>query len=339
MILADFEELAAADIRRRLRDTGLLDPDLEAQDEIAAELESESIGADDDGAERDDARVEEVLDASPVIEMLLAEIARRRTIAPGVYPWARDGSMLDRADPPPSAGSVYEFLRWLSLEATPFRLQKKWTEVEWAFDRIVVLALGGYLGNRSQALAFARPAAGRQGPDVRPVSFPRAIEWLAEELRLQPGTQVARAARQDGGVDVVAWRAFRADGSAGCPFILVQCTFRRDWHHKGRDIVLDTWRSWIAFPKDPITALAVPFCLADDDERRPEVETEVWLVLDRLRLCELLSDVGEEELRELDELGLEGWLAQQIDSFDPNEPEAEVDDDVDAPYPYEDTAA
>ena len=192
----------------------------------------------------------------------------------------------------------------------------------------------GYLGPRSRALAFARPAATQQGPDVRPISFPKAVEWLAGELRLDPGTQVARAARNDGGVDVVSWRPFDADQSAGQPFILVQCTFRKAWHRKGRDIVLDTWRSWIAFAKDPITALAVPFCLADDDEHRPEVETEVWLVLDRLRLCELLCDAEGEHLEGLEELGLGEWLEDQIAAFDPGASEADEDDDANAPYPY-----
>ena len=336
MMLADVRVLASTEIRRRLRDTGLLEPELDERDEDAAADEAEELGIDDDGAEREDDRLEDVLDASPVIEMLLAEVARRREIAPCVYPWVRDGAVVALTNPAPRAGSAYEFLRWLALEGTPFRRGRRWTEAEWAFDRIVVLALRGYLGPRSRSLAFARPAAGRQGPDVRPVSFPRAVEWLASELRLQPGTKIARAARNDGGVDVVSWRPFAADASAGCPVILVQCTFRKDWHRKGRDIVLDAWRSWIAFAKDPITALAVPFCMSDDDERRPEIEAEVWLVLDRIRICELLCDAGEDEVAKLEDLRLADWLAKQVVAYDPAAQEVDEDDDANAPYPYED---
>lgn len=338
MILADLSELASTEIRRRLRDTGLLESELDAHDEDAAREDAAELEVDEEGAEREDERIESVLDGSPVIEMLLAEIARRGTLAPCVYPWSRQGAVIQRAEPVPQAGSAYEFLLWLALEGTPFRLERRWAQAEWAFDRIIVLALRGYLGPRSRGLAFARPAASRQGPDVRPVSFPGAVKWLASQLRLEPGTKIARAARNDGGVDVVSWRPFSADASAGCPFVLVQCTFRKDWHHKGRDIVVDTWRSWIAFSKDPITALAVPFCLSDDDDRRPEIETEVWLVLDRLRICELLCDVGGEELAGLAELQLADWLSEQIAAYDPTKPEADEDDDAGAPYPYGEAA-
>ena len=116
----------------------------------------------------------------------------------------------------------------------------------------------------------------------------------------------------------------------GCPFVLTQCTFRKDWHRKGRDIVIDTWRSSIAFAKDPITVLAVPFCLADDDERRPEIETEVWLVLDRMRICELLCDADPDELAALEALDLTDWVQAQVGDFDPSAPEADEDDDAGA---------
>jgi len=339
MMLEDADDLAATEIRRRLRDTGVLEADVEERDERAAEEEEATLGYDEDAADREDDRVEEVLDASPVIEMLLEEVSRRRNLAPCVYPWQRDGARIERAEPAPRSDSVYEFLRWLALEGTPFRRRRQWSQAEWAFDGIVALALRAYLGPKGRALAFARPAAARQGPDVRPVSFPKAVEWLADQLRLDPGTQVARAARNDGGVDVILWRPFDADHSAGCPFLLAQCTFRRDWHRKGRDIVIDTWRSWIAFAKDPITALAVPFCLADDDERRPEIETEVWLVLDRMRICELLCDADPDELAALHGLDLADWLRDQIGDFDPSAPEADADDDVGAEYPFVDEQA
>jgi hypothetical protein len=171
------------------------------------------------------------------------------------------------------------------------------------------------------------------------VSFPAAVKWLAGELRLDLGAKVARAARNDGGVDVVSWRPFRTDESAGCPFFLVQCTFRKDWQRKGREVVPDTWRSWIAFDKDPMIALAVPFCLPDDDERRPEIQTEVWLFLDRLRICELLCDLKEDDLASLEELELSAWLNEQIAAYDPAMAEVEEDDDADAPYPYGGEAA
>jgi hypothetical protein len=331
MLLSGSSQLGSAEIRRLLRDHGLIE-DLDDPDAIEGEGGPTAPTA----ASRDDAELDGVLNASPVIEMLLQEIDRRREIAPCVYPWELAGQGVGRCAPQPQAGVAYEFLLWLALEGTYFRRKRKWTEAEWAFDHIVLTALRGYLGPASKALAFARPRSARQGPGVRPVSFPKAVSWLAAELRLEPGWAAPRARRNDGGIDVVAWRPFKFDPSPACPFFLVQCTFRKDWHHKGRDIVLDTWRSWITFRKDPITVLAVPFCMSDDDERRDEVETEVWLLLDRLRLCELLCEVDASMLADLEKLDLDKWLVSEISRFDPTVQEADEDDDKDAEDPYQD---
>ena len=125
MMLAGAGQLGLSEIRKRLRDTGLLGAELDERDEEAAEEEAEELGIDDDGAEREDGRLEDVLDASPVIETLLEEIARRNDLAPCSYRWSREGSIVQRTTPAPKAGSVYEFLRWISLEGTPFRLQRR----------------------------------------------------------------------------------------------------------------------------------------------------------------------------------------------------------------------
>lgn len=336
MLLDGAASIATAEIRRRLRDSGLLEGELEEQDERNAADEAREVGLDPGAGEQEAPGVDRVLDASPVIESLLAEIARRSSLAPCLYPWRRSTDEVERVTPVPTGSSIYEFMLWLSLEDAPFRKARKWSEAEWAFDHIVVMALRAYLGPRSQSLPFARPQAPRQGPNVRPVPFRDAITWLAERLRLPEGAYVARAQRNDGGVDVVAWRAFSADGYSGIPFFLVQCTFRKDWHHKARDIVLDTWRSWIAFPKDPIVGLAVPFLLGTNDARRDEVSTETWLFLDRLRLAELLCELPPEELPEVVSAPVAAWLERQIATFDPSLPEAEEDDDLGAPYPYDD---
>ena len=96
MVLADLGELASTDIRRRLRDTGLLESELDAHDEDAARGDAAELEIAEEGAEREDERIESVLDGSPVIEMLLAEIARRGALAPCVYPWSRQGAVIQR---------------------------------------------------------------------------------------------------------------------------------------------------------------------------------------------------------------------------------------------------
>jgi hypothetical protein len=97
--------------------------------------------------------------------------------------------------------------------------------------------------------------------------------------------------RQDGGVDVVAWRPFD-DGRRGFPVVLVQCTLQRDFVQKSRDIDLRTWSGWLAFDADPLTALAIPYTVASDESWN-EMAANV-IVLDRLRLVRLLSDAGQE---------------------------------------------
>jgi hypothetical protein len=334
MLLDGAASIATAEIRRHLRDSGLLEDELEEQDERNAADEAREVGLDPEAGEREAPELDRVLDASPVIESLLAEIGRRSSLAPCLYPWRRSTDEVERVTPSPTGSSIYEFMLWLSLEDAPFRRARKWSEAEWAFDHIVVMALRAYLGPRSKSLSFARPLAPQQGPNVRPVPFREAITWLAEQLRLPKGPHVARAQRNDGGVDVVAWRAFNADGYSGIPFLLVQCTFRKDWHRKARDIVPDTWRSWIGFPKAPIVGLAVPFLLGTNDARRDEVNTEAWLFLDRLRLAELLCELPPEELPSVVGVPVALWLEHQIATFDPSVPEAADDDDAGAPYPY-----
>jgi hypothetical protein len=336
MLLSGSTQLGPAEIRRLLRDNGIID-ELDDDPDVMEAGQDPTI--DVTAGSREDGSLERVLDASPVIEMLLEEIARRRDIAPCVYPWEPAHQGVGRCSERSKAGVAYEFLLWLALEGTYFRRKRKWGEAEWAFDHIVLIALHGYLGPSSKVLAFARPTADKQGPGVRPVSFPKAIAWLATELRLNRGGVSPRAQRNDGGSDLVAWRPFRSDSAAAGLYLLVQCTFRRDWHRKGRDIAVDTWRSWIEFHKDPVTALAVPFCMPDDDERRTEVETEVWLLLDRFRICELLCNADESLLAELSCLKLDQWLASEISRYDPDVEEADEDDDRDAEYPFQDQEA
>lgn len=126
-------------------------------------------------------------------------------------------------------------------------------------------------------------------------------------LGLGKGTGYRQPTKKDGGVDVVAWRPFR-DKRAGFVTVLAQCTVRIDWVDKARDIVPDLWTGYIDFGKSPITSLVVPFAIPRSFERWDELRRTVWLVIDRLRLCELLEKA---EIKFRDDL--QSWFEKETD--------------------------
>jgi hypothetical protein len=95
---------------------------------------------------------------------------------------------------------------------------------------------------------------------------------------------------KDGGVDVVCWRPFR-DGRAGFAVLQCQCTVRANWWSKDDDVVIEKWRGRIDFGKDPIIALAIPFAVDAAFDQWDEVRRSVHVLLDRMRLCELITPV------------------------------------------------
>jgi hypothetical protein len=48
-------------------------------------------------------------------------------------------------------------------------------------------------------------------------------------------------------------------------------------------------QAWIRFGADPITALVIPFVVPLSDDRWSEMRYTVSVILDRLRICELLE--------------------------------------------------
>ena len=130
------------------------------------------------------------------------------------------------------------------------------------------------------------------------MSFPDAVSWLADLFNLGTGSSTPRPRRKDGGVDVIAWRPFR-DGRAGYAIVLCQCTAQLNWVPKAKDIVLGQWRGWIDLGLDPLTALAVPFAVSTTFDRWDELKRTVNIILERIRLCELLSLVPIERLEDI----------------------------------------
>lgn len=214
------------------------------------------------------------------LDLLFGEVARRVHLGGECYPFTEAIAGLVRRDDCDDA--PYEFLLWLSVSPR-YRVEKRFDEIDELFDSLVKHALRSYLGPGSLAVRFAHPSS-----DGRPRNFPEAIRWLAALLRLGVGPAIPRPRRKDGGVDVVAWRPFR-DGRTGFLIILCQCTAQLNWPPKAKDIVVGQWRGWIDLGLNPLTALAVPFSVGASFDRWDEVRRTVHIVLDRLRLCELIS--------------------------------------------------
>lgn len=231
------------------------------------------------------------------IDVLLGEVARRHRIAPDTYPFHETSIGLSRK--PGADEAAYEFLLWLSVSPR-YRQDRRFAEVDGLFDELVKHALPEYLGGSARAVRFAHPSS-----DGRPPGFREAVAWLAGLLKLNPGPAEPRPRRKDGGVDVVAWRPFR-DGRTGFIVILCQCTAQQDWPPKCKDIVVGQWRGWIDFGLNPLTALAIPFAVPPGFDRWDELRRTVNIILDRLRLCEL---VVPERLPHLEQL--RGWATAE----------------------------
>jgi hypothetical protein len=116
----------------------------------------------------------------------------------------------------------------------------------------------------------------------------------------------------------VLWRVFR-DARSGFSVMLVQCTIARDFEKKSKDIDDRFWRAILGLQAEPITALALPYCIPEEDDndwilacRRMQV------VLDRMRLCELLESAEPSSAPHRHEIGT--WVQLKFDqlSFAPS---------------------
>lgn len=221
------------------------------------------------------------------LDLLVGEIARRSALAPASYPFSVTEAGLQRTSDHPT---FYDFLLIASHEEAQFRLDDDFNEANLLFDLIAREALRCLVGSNSTGVRFEwRVLDGGPGP------FGEALSWLADQLDIPEGNATRRAQRKDGGVDVVAWQPFR-DGRTSYPLILAQCTLQMRYQRKGSDIELDLWKAWIRFGADPMTALVIPFVVPLSDDRWSEMRYTVSVIVDRMRLCELLEDVDSDSV-------------------------------------------
>jgi hypothetical protein len=207
-------------------------------------------------------------------------MSRRQRLCGGGYPFDVKTVGVRRRV---SEATAYDALLLMSREDGPFHASvTELHEAAKVFEYLTQSSMIGLLGPSSRSVRFGYPSE-----EGRPPLFPEAIRWLAGKMGISLGQSYRPPRRQDGGVDVVAWRSFD-DGRRGFPVVLVQCTLQRDYVAKSRDIDLRTWSGWLAFDSDPLTALALPFTVAND-ETWNEMAANV-IVLDRLRLTRLIAE-------------------------------------------------
>lgn len=229
------------------------------------------------------------------LELLFREVSQRARLGPLSYPLvdpSANGSESISLRPGIDQ-APYEFLLWLSTSDRFHEDTERSERGDIMFDHLVKVAALNYLGPGSEGVRFGHPAR-----DDRPSGFEEAMEWLAGKLALPIGSLAVRPRRQDGGVDVAAWRHF-LDGESAFMVLLCQCTVQDNWVPKASDIVVDVWKGWIAFGASPITALAIPHAVNRATDSWEEARYRVNIILDRYRLTELVDPGQVEHLAEM----------------------------------------
>lgn len=299
----------------------------EEQEEEHSEIEIEGFDLRDEGEAERDIRVEQ----------LFGEIELRLRIGPRLYPLeVVDEQIVERE----AVGKpVYLLLLILSSDEANYRDERRTHEVEATFDSIALAAMRQFFGANAVGVRFARNSHDAEDESTRPALFSEAIKWLRDQMDLRPGVRRPEDddedatthwefedapvgdARQplntykDAGVDVVAWRRF-ADDRRGFPVLLAQCTVQLAWQDKISDVKLELWMKWIDFDTvPPQKALVIPFAVNRDDPRWDDRTVSAGIIVDRLRLLELLNDLADETLGALIDQPTAEWIRRELASL------------------------
>lgn len=253
--LADRVELAVLRSRRRRL----------SWSNVGALVSAAHVGEDPDGEEA------ELLVGSVRTEL------RRRSAVTG-YPFeVQDGSV--RAVGSEEDSVLWEFHVTLSVHQSSRILAGSGHKPSRVFETISRDALRTYTGGEAYVLSELHP------------KIRGAITELGDRLNVEAHPHRARKDRKDHGLDVVAWRPFRSLRH-GHPTVLCQCTIGRQTTlvSKARDTTASEWHMLVALSENSLTtALAVPHVLPQDWAHWSELTWNTELVLDRLRIWELLD--------------------------------------------------
>lgn len=231
------------------------------------------------------------------IDKLFKEIDRRNEAVPAMYPYTTEETrIVRRAD---LDATVYDFLLLAAIEGAPYRVENRFDDVNPAFELLTREALKRHLGPGAEAVRFAWPTR-----DDRPdADFEKAVRWLAQRMKLEIGNlSDVDVSDNDGGLDVAAWRCF-GDGRPGHVAILAQCTVEvAEWEGKTVDLPPNQWSTWIKMGRPPVVALVIPFVLPVDAKVWSRMAYRTDLIVDRIRLCELLDGADLIQFPEYDEM-------------------------------------
>jgi hypothetical protein len=215
------------------------------------------------------------------INLLFAEVGRRRRIAGQAYPFAIENTVIRLSVEADS--EFYKFLLLISLDG-PMRRDKRYKEIDEIFDKVVCEAAKGYFGEGTETARFGWPPS-----DGRPSNFHRALEWLSVKTGIPVGSGIAAPSTKDGGLDVVVWKPF-ADNRTAFVVAFIQCTVQSNWFPKGKDIIDNLWRARIDTAGSALTSLAVPFVIHKNFPKWDDLRRTVNIVFDRLRLAQALAN-------------------------------------------------
>jgi predicted HTH domain antitoxin len=313
LLKGEASELADQELRE---ETGATEEELEAD-----ELEVDLGGL---GQEAENVRDQR-------IEFLEAEIERRARLGPRLYPFRIESERVKKVSV--CGEQVYLMLLVLGSPYASYRAERRAHQCERAFDAVALTAMTKYLGREADGVRFARNSADPEDPQsTRPRLFSEAIEWLRDRLDARSGqcapsdddghqphwewraTNPAPVLNtyKDAGVDLVVWSGF-GDNRPGFPVVLAQCTVQLNWEDKLEEISLRLWQRWINFSMvPPQTALVIPFGEDPRSEHWEDRCLRAGIVIDRLRLLELLSELECEELEALVSAETREWVAREL---------------------------
>jgi hypothetical protein len=95
--------------------------------------------------------------------------------------------------------------------------------------------------------------------------------------------------------------------------LLVQCTVQLTWERKVKDISVEQWEKWIDFSMvPPQRALVIPFSEDPRDKHWEDRSLRAGVVIDRLRLLELLSELDCDHINGLVDEEASEWATKEL---------------------------
>jgi hypothetical protein len=138
------------------------------------------------------------------------------------------------------------------------------------------------------------------------------VQQVSELLR-ERLVEAPQSRYKDRGVDIISWKPFAepdyANRRSGQLVVLSQCASGHDWRKKTTELPMGSWKQYLHWAADPMSAFAVP-CVIKDDLWHDVAREVNGLVFDRVRLVnQLPQGVQDSGLR----AALEAWHTEQIE--------------------------